>query len=45
MTKFGDGEHNIANARTDVHIDFHSAGSAVRDPAWKVTPPCYGSER
>jgi ABC-type transporter Mla subunit MlaD len=41
MTKFGDGQNNIANARANVKIDFHSLGEAVKDPSWKTSPICY----
>ena len=41
LTKFGDGQNNIANARADVSVGFDTPGDRVRDPAWKITPPGY----
>ena len=41
LTKFGDGKDNIANARADVSVGFDTVGDVARDPAWKITPPCY----
>jgi ABC-type transporter Mla subunit MlaD len=41
LTKFGDGQNNIANARADVSVGFDTAGDLIRDPTWKITPPCY----
>jgi ABC-type transporter Mla subunit MlaD len=41
LTKFGAGQNNIANARADVSIGFDTAGDLIRDPTWKITPPCY----
>jgi len=43
LTKFGFGPHNIANARSDVRIDFHSAGELTRDPNWRISPICYSA--
>ena len=41
LTKFGDGKDNIANARANVSVGFDTLGDLTRDPAWKITPPCY----
>jgi ABC-type transporter Mla subunit MlaD len=41
LTKFGFGPGNIANARSDVRVDFHSLGEVTRDPSWTISPICY----
>jgi phospholipid/cholesterol/gamma-HCH transport system substrate-binding protein len=41
LTKFGDGQNNIANARADVTVDIGSLGQAVRSPFWSIPPICY----
>jgi ABC-type transporter Mla subunit MlaD len=41
LTKFGGGQNNIANARADVSIGFDTPGDLIRNPTWKITPPCY----
>jgi virulence factor Mce-like protein len=44
LTKFGDGQNNIANARADVTVDISSAGQAARSPFWKISPICYSGQ-
>jgi virulence factor Mce-like protein len=40
LTKFGDGNTNIANARADVSIDFSNLTGSP-PPSWHVSQPCY----
>jgi virulence factor Mce-like protein len=40
LTKFGDGNTNIANARADVSISFENL-TGKTDPSWHVSQPCY----
>jgi ABC-type transporter Mla subunit MlaD len=41
LTKFGQGKYNIANARSNARVDFHTAGELTRDPSWRISPICY----
>jgi virulence factor Mce-like protein len=41
MTKFGFGQHNTAEARTHIQVDFHTIGGLTRDPSWTISPICY----
>jgi ABC-type transporter Mla subunit MlaD len=43
LTKFGFGPNNIANARSNARIDFHTAGELTRDPSWRISPICYSA--
>jgi virulence factor Mce-like protein len=39
ITKFGDTENNVGNARANARVGFHSA-DVVKDPSWKLEQPC-----
>lgn len=45
MTKFGQTNDNIAQARADVRVDFGNLSKATRPPGWRIAPICYAQPK